>query len=312
MKNLKKVVVGTVILGTGLGLCNYTNCNTPNNTTYSSAKKTISTIQPTNNNVEQNVEMQVNVQTDTINCQSDIKAPDEPLIDGWTTDRLRVRIEPNINSEVLDVLEYNTHIQYNNTNDNEWLKINYEGKSAYICAKYVKNEEQPIVTPTPKPTSTPTPTQSPTSKPGNTVDIPRTATGFKSYMSYRKITNKKSRQYILQHTEAYTGTYGIRQVNGRYCVAVGTSVHADIGQYVDIVLDNGTIIPIIVGDIKDDRDTYSDNIVTSANGCCTEFIIDEYELDSKAKRSGDISSCNDSWNTKVQCFKVYDTNIFNN
>ena len=44
---------------------------------------------------------------------------------------------------------------------------------------------------------------------------------FKAYMSYTAITNTSSPQYKLQQ-QAYTGNYGIRMVDDRYCIAVGS------------------------------------------------------------------------------------------
>ena len=70
-------------------------------------------------------------------------------------------------------------------------------------------------------------------------------------MIRRYITLKSSKQYKFQHTVAYTGNYGIRMINGRYCAAIGTGYDISVGDYVDLVLQNGTIIPIIISDIKD-------------------------------------------------------------
>lgn len=44
--------------------------------------------------------------------------------------------------------------------------------------------------------------------------------GFKSYMPYDKITAETSPQYKLQNQYAYTGEFGIRQIDGRFCVAM--------------------------------------------------------------------------------------------
>ena len=45
--------------------------------------------------------------------------------------------------------------------------------------------------------------------------------GKKTYMSYKTITDKTSRQYELQ-TIAYTDEYGFRKIGDRYLVAIGT------------------------------------------------------------------------------------------
>ena len=117
--------------------------------------------------------------------------------------------------------------------------------------------------------------------------------GFKSYMSYKAITNKNSKQYELQQ-KAYTGKYGIRMVDNRYCVVLGSFFQKEIGTYFDLVLENGTIIKCILSDVKSSTYTMEDNI-TSLNGCILEFIIDSDYLVEAAKTSGDISNCNDRW-----------------
>ena len=128
-------------------------------------------------------------------------------------------------------------------------------------------------------------------------------------MSYKAITNKNSKQYKLQKNNAYTGNYGIRMVHNRYCVAIGTYFNAPVGTYIDLVLENGTTISCIVAEIKSNRDTDADNIVTSHNGCVAEFLVDTKVLNENAKRDGDISSCRKDWNSPVTRIKVYKKSI---
>lgn len=75
-----------------------------------------------------------------------------------------------------------------------------------------------------------------------TYDIPENR-GFKSYMDYRTITSTGSKQFQLQNLYANTGDYGIRMVDDRFCIAVGTHFDAQIGQYLDLILENGSVIP---------------------------------------------------------------------
>lgn len=134
--------------------------------------------------------------------------------------------------------------------------------------------------------------------------------GFKSFMDYRTITNTESQQYKLQQHYAYTGEYGIRMADSRYIVAIGTYFTPDIGQYFDIILENGTVIPCILGDQKADADTDSNNIITKHNGCMSEFIVDSYALNKDVKFYGDMSYCLKDWNSPIKTIKVYNRNIF--
>lgn len=129
--------------------------------------------------------------------------------------------------------------------------------------------------------------------------------GFKSYMPYTAITSKSSPQYKLQHEQAYTGNYGIRQVDGRYCIAVGSYFTSEIGTNLDLILANGTVIQCILADQKADQHTDANNITTVHNGCVSEFVVDTSSLVSMAKKMGNISYCNEDWNSPVSSIRVY-------
>ena len=236
----------------------------------------------------------VAVQEETTNLTAGVtnillKIINEPIIeeyyDGWTISNLNIRKEPSLESEILEVYSFNTLVKYSKYNE-EWAKIKYNSKTAYISLDYISNKKL------------------------NYKDyaVPKTS-GFKSYMPYTAITSKSSPQYKLQQ-QCHTGLYGIRVKDGRYCVAIGTGFNADVGTYFDLILANGTVIPCIVADIKADKHTDSNNMVTKAIGCLTEFVIDSSKLNKSDKRMGDISYCCKEWNSRVEKVRVYEKNIF--
>ena len=236
----------------------------------------------------------VAVQEETTNLRAGISsmmiehmnsATIEEYYNGWTTTNVNVRNEPSTASEVLEVYSFNTPIQYYRFND-EWAKIVYPTGYAYMSLQYISNEKLNY----------------------RDYTVPITS-GFKSYMPYTAITNKASKQFKLQQM-ASTGTYGIRTVNNRYCVAIGTAFNAQVGTYFDLILANETVISCIVSDIKADKHTDKNNMITVSNGCLTEFIVNSNILDRNAKRMGDISYCCDEWNSRVEKIRVYDKNIF--
>ena len=167
------------------------------------------------------------------------------------------------------------------------MKIKYNKKIAYVYKKYVSKKKIEYID----------------------YSVPNYS-GFKSWMDYHKITMNGSEQKFLQENYAYTGKYGIRQINDRYCVAIGSYFTTEIGQYFDLILENGEVIPCILADRKDNSDTDSDNIFTSDNGCATEFVIDEEILKHSALNDGDISSCCEEWNSPVKTIRIYKKNIF--
>lgn len=226
-----------------------------------------------------------NISGKTKHIEETVKEP--PVVEeekiqqeGWTTTTLNVREEPNTDSSILDTLPFNTYIKYYEYND-EWAEITYDNGQAYISRDYISDEECEFVM----------------------YDVPKTR-GFKSYMPYTAITNKKSKQYKLQQI-ASTGVYGIRVVDSRYLVAIGTAFNAEVGTYIDLILEDGFVIPCIVGDVKSPKHTDSSNMITMHNGCVSEFIIDSKALHKSIKKSGDVSSCNENWNGCVRAIVVY-------
>ena len=210
--------------------------------------------------------------------------------EGWTTENLNVREQPNTDSGILDTIPFNTYIKYYEYND-DWAEISFDNGQAYISRDYISDEECDFVM----------------------YDIPKYE-GFKSWMSYKAITNKSSKQYKLQQI-ASTGLGGVRVVDNRMCVAIGTAFNADIGAYVDLILEDGFIIPCIVADIKSSKHTDSSNVFTIVGKskrtiCCTEFVVDLNKLDDKAKKTGDMSYVNDNWNKRVVNIIIYSKNIW--
>lgn len=220
--------------------------------------------------------------------------------DAWiTNDNVPIMSEPSENSEMIDKYMFNDYISFTYYNE-KWCcvkvyhpDINEQGIQigmkeivGYVDMNYVSEVSNAC----------------------KVYHIPNTE-GFKSFMSYKTITDTSSKQYKIQKEYAYTGEFGIRQVNGRFIVAIGTAFDTEVGTYFDLVLKNGEIIPCILGDIKDNRHTLSDNITTANNGCVSEFIVDVPKLKKDIKIHGDISYARSSWDSPVVEIRVYGKNI---
>lgn len=115
--------------------------------------------------------------------------------------------------------------------------------------------------------------------PGNT---------FKSYMDYRKIRCRSSGQYKLQQKAVTNKKNGVRMVNGRYCVALGSYYSRRIGTRVDLVMGSGKVIKCILADQKADRDTVNQHR-QHRDGSVAEFVVDTGRLSRKVRRMGDVS-----------------------
>ena len=140
-------------------------------------------------------------------------------------------------------------------------------------------------------------------------NVPQKDHTMKSYEPYKAIHDKTSNHYLLQRQFAYTDEVGFRKVGERYCVAIGSYFDVAIGQYFDLILENGTIIPCIKADEKDDAHTDWRNLYTSANNCCSEFLIDTKVLAKEYQELGDVSWVFDDWKSPVVEVIVYDAFI---
>ncbi len=123
----------------------------------------------------------------------------------------------------------------------------------------------------------------------NELDLPEEADGkFKTYMDYRKITNKNSKQWKLQE-QAWTEGRGFRKIGEHFLVAVGTFYADEVGKELLIEFEDGQQIKAIVGDIKQDSHTDPTNRYVPINGNIVEFIVDTEKLEPEVIRLGDVS-----------------------
>ena len=192
---------------------------------------------------------------------------------------LNLRKKPKTKSKSITRLFYGKKIKFIKVNK-KWSKIKVNKKVGYVQTKYITTKKLKSKTHT---------------------SIPH----YKlcSFMDYRCITNTSSRQYKLQK-KAYTGSYGIRQVDGRYCIAVGSYYTEKIWTYIDLILKNGTVIPCILADCKADRDTDGMNQKT-ADGSLIEFVVDTPQLSRKVRRRGDVAYATKKWNSKIVKIKIH-------
>lgn len=125
---------------------------------------------------------------------------------------------------------------------------------------------------------------------GNSKPIQNKNTSMKSYMDYRKITDKSSLQYKLQQRDdIYTDSEGFRKIENNFVVAVGTYFTQEIGDKLIIELASGTFVQAVVGDIKDNKHTGDMNIQHSIDNSVVEFIVNVNELETIVRKMGDCS-----------------------
>ena len=220
----------------------------------------------------------------TPNCTTQtmlsVSAKPNPTKTMYTTTGVNVRVKPSAKSKKVKTLKMNTKVVVVKKHKNGWSKIKLKGKYRYICSKYLSKKKVKYVD----------------------MDTPSN-NSFKSYMSYKCITNRSSKQYKFQQ-ECYTGYYGIRMKDGRYCIAVGSYYTTKIGKKIDLVMENGAIIKCILADCKANAHTDSTNR-QNPNGSIAEFIVDMNSLNRTAKRMGDVSYCSEKFKGEIKKIRVY-------
>lgn len=202
---------------------------------------------------------------------------------GYSTGNVRIRstATTEVDSNIIGMIYFNESISYDKYNKDWYVIESSETKTgyAYVSSKYFSD--------------------SPASYESKYISGDRR----KSFMSYRAITSTGSKQYQLQ-LASYTGNYGVRMYKGRYMIAVGSGISRTIGQFVDVVLENGTVIPCVLGDAKQDRHTNSNHTI-GLDGGAVEFIVDTGSISRAVSSSGDMSDACDTWNSNVVEIRVY-------
>ena len=204
---------------------------------------------------------------------------------GYTTAQLNVRSGPSTDCKKIGTLRWNQPVKYRKVSD-DWGVCKYKDDCGYISLKYISEEEIESYT-------------------QDTIYEQQ-----KSWMDYRTITDTSSPQWKLEHgADAYTGNYGIRMIDGRYLCAVGSYYSHDVGRYVDLILEDGTVIPCILGDQKDDGDTDESNMYTEHDHSVVEFVVDLDEVPSKVKISGNYCSIPE-WSSSIKEIRIYRYNPY--
>ena len=199
---------------------------------------------------------------------------------GYITTKVNFRESDSTQSNILCQINFNQEVEYFHLGSG-WSKVKYNNMTGYVKSEYISSEQVKFITKL----------------------VPKN--GFKSYMPYTAITSKSSPQYKLQQI-AYTGNYGIRQVNGRFCIAVGSAYETKIGTYIDLILTNGTVIPCVLADQKADVHTDKNNQLTKHDGSLVEFVVDSKNLSKNVKKHGDVSFACKSWNSQIEKIRIYE------
>lgn len=267
-------VLTAPLMSKNKALLNFYTLQLKNNDEFVDSKEFITDAEE-NLSVVEDVDMKEEkeeVQEDIYNC----------IMTGYSRCTLNIREYPSTESMVMGCLEWNEQISYD-IYDDDWYVIDYNDNHYYVSREFIQDSK------------------------ANYESKKASGDTRKSYMDWTCITSKSSPQYKLQHNYAYTESNGVRAVDGRYCIALGSFYTTEIGRYVDLVLENGTVIPCVIGDVKQDRHT-TNNHSLGLDGGVAEFVVATNSLPKKARTSGDVSYASKGWDSNVVEVRIYDYN----
>lgn len=146
-----------------------------------------------------------------------------------------------------------------------------------------------------------------------TFTIPEgNGTKMKYETGWEDITDETSRQWRLRQklgNDFQWDSEGFGKVGDRYLIAC-TTTYGHVGEYVDFKLDDGTVIPCIIGDSKGGPNNCADDSVYKVNEWghengknVIEFIVDKrswYDPDNSiVKNNPGTDSNHPEWNHRV-------------
>lgn len=121
----------------------------------------------------------------------------------------------------------------------------------------------------------------------NVYSVPKGHNSFKTYMDYKRLSKSFEGRKIVE--TGYVDEFGLRRVNGAYCVALGT-YYGRVGDIFRVTLSTGVQVKVIKCDTKSDDHTDSTHRYTTKSNCMMEFLVDESKLSGDISSSGNVST----------------------
>ena len=141
-------------------------------------------------------------------------------------------------------------------------------------------------------------TASPIAK-GTTINIPSGLGSVHTYMGWQCITSTTSTQYKLREKAGMKfDDEGFGKINGRYVIAC-TTTYGTVGDYIDFYQEDGTIIPCIIGDIKNQNDAGCNKWGHENGTCIIEFVVNKDTWYSSGHANPGTSNCHPEWHKNL-------------
>ena len=140
-----------------------------------------------------------------------------------------------------------------------------------------------------------------------TIDLPSGLGSVHTYMGWQCITNKSSDQYKLREDAGMNfDSEGFAKIGDRYVVAT-TTTYGNVGDYIDVYQEDGSVIKCVIGDIKNQNDAGCNKWGHNNGKCVVEFVVDKDSWYNGHENPG-TSSCHPEWNQNIT--KVVNTGSY--
>lgn len=137
---------------------------------------------------------------------------------------------------------------------------------------------------------------------GKTITLPEGLGNIHTYMGWQCITAVSSRQYKLRTAAGMNfDEEGFAKIGDRYVVAT-TTTFGNVGDFIDVYQEDGTIIKCVIGDIKSQGDAGCTEWGHNNGRCVVEFVVDKdtwYKNGGGAHANPGTASCHPEWNQNI-------------
>lgn len=134
---------------------------------------------------------------------------------------------------------------------------------------------------------------------GTEILIPAGLGSVHTYMGWQMITSTTSMQYKLREQAGMNfDEEGFGKINGRYVIAC-TTTYGNVGDYIDFYQEDGSIIPCIIGDIKNQNDPGCNKWGHNNGTCIVEFVVDKTTWYNSGHANPGTASCHPEWNQNI-------------
>ena len=138
---------------------------------------------------------------------------------------------------------------------------------------------------------------------GITIEVPAGLGNVHTYMGWQMITAKSSKQYKLREAAGMKfDEEGFGKIGDRYVIAC-TTTYGNVGDFIDVYMEDGTVLKCVIGDIKNQNDPGCTKWGHNNGDCIIEFVVDKdmwYKNGRGSHPNPGTANCHPEWNQEIE------------